>query len=723
VATLLSALVPSFLLAASPAAEAGRAGGPHTSAAGIVLDDAQAELSGDWELFRAASALGGWAARTGPGSGGSVATYRPALDQEGIYEISLRCPAAAGALSADLPVFVRAADRMHHARVNLRAAGGAWRSIGEYRLGPGAEIAITDMGDGDAVADAVRLVLKRPASTPGRTFYAAPGGSDANPGTPAAPWATLRKAAAMLEAGDTVYLRAGSYAGGVAPLRSGSDHRCISFRAAPGETPVVSGGTGHGFDLSGKGWIRIEGFRVEGNAGNGIHLGEFAHDIEILDCELDGNGGGNPWSAGLMLLRGCSQVYVRGCRARDNTGFGFASDKETPRASFVTLEQCEARRNGNDGFGLYAERALLTGCVSRDNGWNIDDNGDGFDLLHSRDAILYRCLCVGNDAYAFKLGAGRSVLVNCLGADTQGEGYGRYPGIAFLGADSSGIAANCGVRGISMAGAGPYAIRNCVIRKNGNSSPISAAIYCENDSAPLSSDYNLFLPDVRYGVNLDPLCHRGPAEGGVSYRSLAEWQAAGFDRHASVSVESPYANEVALDFRPRPGSAAIDAGTSDGAPGDDFAGCARRWSDPPGAGAGSRPYHDIGAVESRGDGPCAAPLALLSNGTVFPRGARLRLAAAVQPTSRRFDAYAVLAGPAGTYSILPGGRLAPGIRPYAQAVRGLEAETRAALLEIEVPANIRAGAWTVHAGLVPPHTPPALVNAFALDTVRLAARD
>lgn len=424
-----------------------------------------------------------------------------------------------------------------------------------------------------------------------------------------------------------------------------------------------------------------------------------------------------------MLLRGCARIHLRGCRARDNAGFGFASDGDTPRASFVTLERCEARRNGNDGFGFYAERALLTGCVSRDNGWNIADNGDGFDLLHSRDAILDRCLCAGNNAHAFKLGNGRYVVVNCLSTDTQKEGYGRYPGIAFLGADSSGIAANCGVRGISLAGTGPYALRNCVIRKNGNSSPISAAIYCENVSASLSSDYNLFLPDIRYGVNFDPLCHRGPAEGGVSYRSLAEWQAAGYDAHSSTAVESPYANEAALDFRPRPGSAVIDAGTSDRTPGVDFEGCARRWSDPPGAGAGSRPYHDIGAVECREDGPCAAPLALISNGTLFPRGAGLRLAAAVQPTSRRFDAYAVLAGPAGTYSILPGGRLAPGIRRYLGAVRGIEAETKAALLEIEVPANIPAGAWTLHAGLVPPQAPPALVNAFALDTLRLAVRD
>ena len=703
------ALILPLLLAIAP-----------TSPPEIVLDDAQAELSGSWELYPSPAALGGWAARARRGSGGSAAVYRPALAEEGIYEISLRWPAGAGAAAASLPVFIRAADHTRQARVNLRAEGGAWWSIGEYRLAAGSDAAvvITDMGDGDTIADAVRFAWRRPAPGPGRTFHVAPGGSDAGPGTAVAPWATLRQAAATLEAGDTVYVRGGVYSGGVAPLRSGSDHRYISFRAAPGETPVVSGAAGHGFDLSQKGWIRIEGFRVSGNAGSGIHLGALAHDIEILDCALEGNGGGDPWKAGLMALRGCRDIHVRGCQASDNTGFGFASDGMNPRASFITLERCEARRNGNDGFGFYAERACLTECVSRDNGWNISDNGDDFDFLHSRDVILDRCACAGSNAHVFKLGGGHHVVVDCVGADTQQSGYGRYPGIAFFGADSSGVAANCSVRGISMTGAGPYAILNCIIRKNGHSSPISAAIYCEHGAAALRSDYNLFLPDVRYGINFDPLCHRGPSDGGVSYRSLAEWQAAGFDAHSAASVESPYTDEAALDFRPRAGSPVIDAGTSDATPGTDYTGCARRHALPPKRlGAGTRPYFDIGAVEYRAAEACPPPFALRTHGTSLAWGGRFTLGASVQPTRRRFDAYAVLAGPGVTFSILPGGRLARGVHPYATGLPGLGEAVEAELLDIALPAGVPAGAWRILAGLVPLQEAPAPANAFALDSV------
>ena len=696
-----------------------------TRAADLILDDYQAELAGDWEVFSSPSAYGGSAARAGQGSGGSTATFRTDLE-EGIYEVSLRWPVGDGTWTSNLPVFVRAADHTRHTRVDLRAGGGAWQGIGEYRLGAGGDavVVITDIGDGAAVADAVRLAWKRAVPAAGRTYYVAPGGSDTGPGTAGSPWATLQKAAATLEAGDTVYALEGTYAGGVTPLKTGSDHRYLSFRAYPGETPVVKGGAGHGFDLSGKSWIRIEGFRVEGNAKNGIHLGAFAHDVEILDCELAGNGGGNHWNAGMMILEGCTQVYARNCRAHENTGFGFASDHDNPRASFVTLERCEAWKNGNDGFGFYAERAYVTECVSRDNGWNIDWNGDGFDFLYSADTILERCMVWGCDTYPYKVGHGYNVIANCIGADTQSAGYGRYSGILF-GGDARGVVMNCSVRGMILGGDGPYVLKNNIIRKNGGGLPISAALYAAKSAVALQSDYNLFLPDVRYGIIWSPVVHVGPDVGGADYPSFAEWQATGQDAHSSSAVESPFVDESvpALDFRLKAGGAAIDAGTSDGTPLSDFSGCGRRWNLPPvRAGAGSRPYHDMGALEYRG-GECAPPIRVTGNGTSLPRGTRLVIGASVQPATRVFDAYAVLAGPGGIFSIRPGGGMVAGIRPYAARVPGLGDAIEATLLDIAIPARVPTGAWVVYAGLVPQGANPSPGNAFALDSVRVTVKE
>ncbi|NUQ65248.1 MAG: DUF1565 domain-containing protein, partial [Pirellulales bacterium] len=65
-------------------------------------------------------------------------------------------------------------------------------------------------------------------------------GNDANAGTQAAPWQTLRKAAAAVP-GDTVFLRAGTYAETLRPARSGEADKPIRFVGAPGERPLLSG--------------------------------------------------------------------------------------------------------------------------------------------------------------------------------------------------------------------------------------------------------------------------------------------------------------------------------------------------------------------------------------------------------------------------------------------------------------------------------------------------
>ncbi|HEY84627.1 MAG TPA: DUF1565 domain-containing protein [Chloroflexi bacterium] len=76
----------------------------------------------------------------------------------------------------------------------------------------------------------------------GNTCYVAPAGSDSNPGTKAQPWQTIQKAANTLAAGDTVYIRAGTYAEQVTPLNSGSAGSYITYAAYSGETAPINGG-------------------------------------------------------------------------------------------------------------------------------------------------------------------------------------------------------------------------------------------------------------------------------------------------------------------------------------------------------------------------------------------------------------------------------------------------------------------------------------------------
>lgn len=75
------------------------------------------------------------------------------------------------------------------------------------------------------------------------TFYVAPDGNDANPGTEACPFATpARGCAAARAAGDNrhVVLRGGAYY--AVALSLGAEDAGLTLEAAPGETPVLYGG-------------------------------------------------------------------------------------------------------------------------------------------------------------------------------------------------------------------------------------------------------------------------------------------------------------------------------------------------------------------------------------------------------------------------------------------------------------------------------------------------
>lgn len=73
------------------------------------------------------------------------------------------------------------------------------------------------------------------------TYFVSPSGSDANPGTLAAPWRTVQKAASSVRAGDVVNIRGGIYRERVQITVSGTAAARITFRSHPGETAVLDG--------------------------------------------------------------------------------------------------------------------------------------------------------------------------------------------------------------------------------------------------------------------------------------------------------------------------------------------------------------------------------------------------------------------------------------------------------------------------------------------------
>lgn len=84
-------------------------------------------------------------------------------------------------------------------------------------------------------------LLVAPVPAVGATYHVAPGGSDASPGTLAAPFATVQHAADLALPGDTILLRAGTYHQVVTLTRSGTAGAEVVLAAYPGERPVLDG--------------------------------------------------------------------------------------------------------------------------------------------------------------------------------------------------------------------------------------------------------------------------------------------------------------------------------------------------------------------------------------------------------------------------------------------------------------------------------------------------
>ena len=119
---------------------------------------------------------------------------------------------------------------------------------------------------------AMILIVNLPAfananvQTPGKIYYVAPTGSDENDGSQQAPWKTLQHAANVVKAGETVFVRGGTYRENITIRSSGSEtFGYITFQAYPGEIPVISGEDGKSstlVELNNAHYIIFDGFTL-----------------------------------------------------------------------------------------------------------------------------------------------------------------------------------------------------------------------------------------------------------------------------------------------------------------------------------------------------------------------------------------------------------------------------------------------------------------------------
>lgn len=195
----------------------------------------------------------------------------------------------------------------------------------------------------------------------GATYYVATTGNDNNAGTLSAPFRTIGKGTSRLAAGDTLYVRGGTYKEAVTLWQSGTAGAPIKLAAYAGEAPVVDGqGVSVGqwmglISLMGN-YLDVTGFEVKNSSQRGIEIyGNFnaAHQMNVHDVQQNGilieadnclvedsqvwnsamsnyNSAGNGmWAGGLSAARGAdgiaSQNIMRRNIVHDNWGEGLST--------------------------------------------------------------------------------------------------------------------------------------------------------------------------------------------------------------------------------------------------------------------------------------------------------------------------------------------------------------------------------------------------------------
>jgi hypothetical protein len=263
---------------------------------------------------------------------------------------------------------------------------------------------------------AVAAVTAAASAARAAVYYVAPDGSDGNPGTLAAPW-TLAMAvgASGAEAGDTVYIRGGSYTGAYSVTNSGTASAWITFQAYPGELPILDGGGAGGiaFGSSTAQYVKVIGIVARnysasgfGNGwtdaacatlsnsnwqfindiadGNGINGITFycAQGIVVDESIVVHNGNMNPsWSSGVCLYHlygdATTNVIERTVSFENidissyhSDGSGFILDQQSTGVTFVNNI---GFRNGGSCIRSNCEGTLLVNNTCYHDGLDPTD--------------------------------------------------------------------------------------------------------------------------------------------------------------------------------------------------------------------------------------------------------------------------------------------------------------------------------------------------------------
>ncbi len=439
-------------------------------------------------------------------------------------------------------------------------------------------------GVGLFVAASMITVLTAPAQAAATTLYVDsnnPACSNAGSGTSSIPYCTISAAASVAKAGQTVLVDPGVYPESVTVKNSGTPSTPVVFAAAPGAAVTVTGGGGltHGFTLSSKSWVTVQGFNVTSTTGAGIYVSGGSH-VTIAD----------------------NHVSLAGLPVSGKTAPGIQLSKATD--STISGNWCERNTKAGIYLASSADRNQVVGNTTTENAAGYTRMAPGIDVRTLSNTVAYNVSHHNEDSgLQFYTGAGSNFVSGNVSYDNGDHG------IDDLNAPNQVIVGNSIYRnvtaGINLEGSSTGGtVENNISVDNGINSPRTSS-NIRIDSVSISGatmDYNeVFL-------------HSGSIQyiwAKTSYTTLASLRAATGQEAHGLQADPSWKAPGSGDFRLSSGSAAIDSANS-AAPGEpivDVDGNGR-YDDPgtPNTGAGPRLYDDRGAYEFQaGSKPTDAP--------------------------------------------------------------------------------------------------------------------
>jgi len=436
------------------------------------------------------------------------------------------------------------------------------------------------------------------------TYYVAKNGDDSHLGTEAQPWLTIQKAADTLVAGDTIYIKAGTYTEVVTPQNSGAPGQYITYATYGSDVVVLDGenlrpvGTprwGGLLQIYGKHYIKVKGLR----AINSRYAG-FLTDEQSDHIVFENNSTSGTWSSGISAWN-CTNLIIDGndirwacqgdgavqeCLTVSNTDtFEIKNNHVYDRLVGVTggggegICSKDANHNGRiynnhvhdlfqlgiyvDAWGSHEDGIEVYNNLVHDtrNGISLTDEINTGSLTNVRvyNNIVYNNresgIIISDNVGGLPVGDGPKQNITIINNTVFHNGY----GLAGWGG------------GITIVTKNP-ASNNLVVRNN----------ICSQNSAWQIMRSRVIEPRTTVEYNL--------LDGANDYTDADDRATSG----TNFRTGSPqFVNAAAYDFYLQPGSPAIDGGSPTSAPLTDYAGTTRPKD---GDGIGSALF-DIGAYE------------------------------------------------------------------------------------------------------------------------------